>query len=89
MVRLRLKRIPRDLIYCRNLRAQDWRFSVPNLQQDRQMTALLDAKRSEISNLQNLDEATLDQVLARSPRWRQWSGGARNSSDPSCTKGTK
>jgi len=78
MVRLRLKRIPRDLIYCRNLRAQDWRFSAPNLQEDRQMTALLDKKRSEISNLPNLDEATLDQVLSRSPRWRRWSGSARS-----------
>jgi len=42
------------------------------------MTALLDEKRSEISYLQNPDEATLDQVLSRSPRWRRWSGGARS-----------
>jgi len=78
MVRLRLKRIPRDLIYCRNLLGSTLALSAPNLQEDRQMTALLDEKRSEISYLQNPDEATLDQVLSRSPRWRRWSGGARS-----------
>jgi len=42
------------------------------------MTALLDKKRPEISNLRNPDEATLDQVLSRSLRWRRGSGGARS-----------
>jgi indole-3-acetate monooxygenase len=36
-----------------------------NLQEDRQMTTLLDKKRSVIGKVQNPDQATLDQVLSR------------------------
>jgi indole-3-acetate monooxygenase len=41
------------------------RFPAPNLQKDHQMTTLLDKKRSAIGNVQNSDEAALDQVLSR------------------------
>jgi hypothetical protein len=45
--------------------------SAHKLQEDRQMTTLLDKKRSVIGNVQNPDQATLDQVLSRisARRW--------------------
>ena len=64
-VRLRLKRIPRELQSCRSLSAQGWRFLAPSLEKDSAMTALLDKRRSVIGNVQNPDEAALDQVLSR------------------------
>src|SRR5580700_11524931 len=62
-VRLRLKRIPRELQSNRSLPTADCRFS--SSEEDSQMTMLLEKKRSATSNVQRSGKATLDQVLSR------------------------
>ena len=68
-VRLRLKRIPRELRSNRNLPAPDFRFPLPTWAGGSPDGNASHNNQSVIGNVQNPDEATLDQVLSRSPRW--------------------